>query len=443
MLNGSERVRVTLVERRSAFALGAAYDTGNADHLLNVRLGNMSALPDDPGHLTRWLAEQSSWEASGAFITRGTYGRYLRSLLNEALSTRGGRLSLVHGEVIDVERIAEHWRARLRTGAPIDADVVVLALGNQEPHRPPGIDAAVLASERYVADPWSIDIREVEARAVLLIGTGLTMVDVAVALRKNGPQIIALSRHGLLPRAHASIDAPPAALRFAGSPLSLLRQTRAAARVTDWRQVFDALRNDARRLWSGWGEVERRRFLRHLRPLWDVHRHRLAPTMARQVSHMIAGGELTVVGGKIVDLTLGDEGITATWRPRGRSSERTAVFDLVVNCTGPLGAVRDSRTPLIQRLLARGLAAPDPLGLGFSVEQTCQLISAEGATNVDLYAVGPLTRGTFWEMTAVPDLRLQTRQLADHILGRLGLATDEGAEKGRGRPTTAGQPFSL
>jgi uncharacterized NAD(P)/FAD-binding protein YdhS len=420
LLSSSERLTVTLVERRSAFALGAAYDTGNADHLLNVRLENMSAFPGDPGHLSRWLAEQSSWESSGAFITRGTYGRYLRSLLTEALSTRGDRLTLAHGEVIDLDRVDGRWRASVRGARSIDADVVVLALGNQEPHRPAGIDEAVLASGRYVPDPWAIDFRSIEAQSVLLIGAGLTMVDVAVALRQHGPQMMAVSRHGLLPRAHASAGVTPIRTRFEGSPLAVLRQVRRAVRSTDWREVFDAVREDARRLWAAWSTDERGRFLRHLRPLWEVHRHRLAPTMARRVSHMIAAGELSVVAGKIVDLAHKEGRVRATWRPRGRRSERVDTFDLVVNCTGPLGAVSVSQAPLIQRLLARSHAQADPLGLGFRVQQDSSLVTGDGGAHVDLFAVGPLTRGAFWEMTSVPDLRLQAQLVAEAIKASLG-----------------------
>jgi uncharacterized NAD(P)/FAD-binding protein YdhS len=420
LLSGAGDVRVTLVERRGAFGLGTAYDTGNPDHLLNVRLNNMSAFAEDPGHLSRWLAEQPSWQASSAFITRGTFGRYLQGLLGELQAHAAERLSLVAGEVVDLEQEADGWRADLADGTTIRADAVVLALGNQEPQTPGRLGPGVVESGRYLPDPWAADLAKLsEARSVLLIGTGLTMIDVAVALRASGPQILALSRRGFLPRAHASSEAPAADVVFEGSPSAVLRQVRAAAQDRDWRTVFDALRTQAQRLWADWDDVQRRRFIRHLRPMWDVHRHRLAPTIARHVSHMIASGELTIAAGRIVDVTVVEDGLAVAWRPRGRDAQRVDVFDRVINCTGPAGAVSHSRTPLIRSLLARGYVAPEALGLGFEVEASGALVDAGGRPQQTLFGIGPLCRGAFWEMTAVPDLRGQAKAVADQI--RAGL----------------------
>lgn len=416
LLDAPTGMQVTLIERRAAFGPGRAYDTGNPHHLLNVRLGNMSAYPNDPDHLVRWLSEQPSWEASGAFITRGAYGDYLKSLLDEALSTHGDRLTLIQGDVVDLERAGDEWRLTLWTGETVTADTVVLALGNQEPQTPGNLGEGVRASGRYVTDPWSADLSDrADVQSVLLMGSGLTMVDVAVALRRPGRRLTAISRHGLLPRAHASVHTPAADITFSGPPSAVMAQAREAARRTDWRAVFDALRAQARGLWADWSQAQRRRFIRHLRPLWDVHRHRLAPSMAREISHMLAGGELTVAAGKIADLSLKQGRIRATWRPRGKSTPTSESFDLVVNCTGPIGEVRHSRDPLICRLLERRLVTPDPLGLGFAVDVRGRALGPDGAPHPGLVVVGPLSRGAFWEMTSVPDLRVQARDTAHDI----------------------------
>ncbi len=81
------------MERRSALGPGTAYDPGNADHLLNVRLDSMSAFPDESAHLSEWLARQ----ASGEFITRRTYGAHLRALLDKVVPDNPRRLGLVQG----------------------------------------------------------------------------------------------------------------------------------------------------------------------------------------------------------------------------------------------------------------------------------------------------------------------------------------------------------
>lgn len=419
LLEASAQARVTLIERRGVFGPGTAYDTGNPQHLLNVRLDNMSAFPDRPGHLADWLAEQPSWRAQDGFITRGVYGDYLRSLLEAALRDAPERLTLVGAEARGLDRQGDGWRIDTTEGG-IVVDQAVLALGNLEPASPPGVDEAVRASPLYVENPWRLEAASAEtARNILLIGSGLTMVDAALTLRRPGRRFTALSRHGLFPRAHATVPPPPFEGDFSGGPAQVLRQMRAASEETDWRAAFDRLRLSARDLWRGWSPAERRRFLRHLRPLWDVHRHRLSPGAARDIHSMLAGGELTVLAGKLTEVRAG-EAIEVAWRPRGRRRAIRDRFDLVVNCTGPLGSIGSSAEPMIRDILNKGHGRPDPLGLGLQVDDDGRLLDGAGRPAHGLHAIGPLTRGAFWEMTAVPDLRGQARDLAARILAEQG-----------------------
>jgi len=388
-------VRVALIERRRVFGPGVAYDTGNPEHLLNVRLDRMSAFPDRPDHLADWLAEQPAWRAQDGFITRGVYGDYLKALLDQALDGAPGRLDLIQGEVDAARSVDAGWRLTTDDGREIAADALVLALGNLEPASPPGAPVGARHGRRVAA--------------------GLTMIDVALSLRRPGRRMVALSRHGLLPRAHMLATPAPSDVVFAGGPAAVLRQVRQASRDQDWRGVIDHLRLSARDLWRGWTEAERRRFLRHVRPLWDVHRHRLSPGVAREAASMLASGDLTVLAGKLAETLPGDP-IEVAWRPRGRRRAIRERFDLVVNCTGPLGAIGQSREPLIVDLLAAGHILPDPLGLGVLTDDTGRLGHASGAATPPLYGIGPLTRGAFWEITAVPDLRIQAQDLARRIL---------------------------
>jgi uncharacterized NAD(P)/FAD-binding protein YdhS len=274
----------------------------------------------------------------------------------------------------------------------------------------------VRASPAYVENPWRFDPQTArDARNVLLIGSGLTMVDAAITLRRPGRRLTALSRHGLLPRAHATVPPTPYVGAFSGSPAEILRQIRTATAEADWRAVFDRLRHSARDIWKSWSRVERSRFLRHLRPLWDVHRHRLSPGPARDIHSMLAGGELTILAGKLTELKATDV-IEVSWRPRGKKRAIKERFDLVVNCTGPLGVISKSTEPMIRDILDKGYGRPDPLGLGLQVDDDGGLLNGAGDPAQGLHAIGPLTRGAFWEMTAVPDLRGQARDLAARIL---------------------------
>ncbi len=412
---------VRLIERSDAFGRGAAYATANPDHLLNVRVANMSAYPDDPDHFTRWLAGREGWSAHGGFVTRGVYGDYLQDLLRRALeSAPAGRLLLEQDEAVEVRRAGDGWRVRLALGREIEADAVVLALGVLAPAPPAAAGADLLASPRYIGDPWDPKARlDAAASDVLLIGSGLTMIDAAISLWRPGRRFWAISRRGLVPRPHAPTAGPAVPIRAAGSPRELLAVVRAASEDGRWREAIDALRPHVQGIWLGWSLAERRRFLRHVRPWWDVHRHRLAPSVARRIGLMMRGRELVVRAGELTSLGLTRDAVEATWRPRGGRAVRRLAVSAVVNCSGFLGDLEQARDPLLGRLLASGLIRPDPCRLGAEVDAGSRLIGAGGQAQGGLYAVGPLTRGAFWEITSAPDIRSQAAGAAQSILSAL------------------------
>lgn len=237
--------RATLIERRPHAGRGIAYAAAHRDHLLNVRAGNMSALPDDPDHFLRWLAERHP--AMNGFVPRIVYGDYLSDLLREAARRANGPLRLVEDEAIDIERDGGQSRVRLASGEVIVADSVVLASGNLPPHQPPALAEAGLGKDLYAPDPWAADVADGLGfdDQVLIVGTGLTMVDVALLLDARGfrGRIVALSRRGLLPHAHVDRPpAPPLGERPPLRPSALLRAVRERADAIGWAAAVDALR---------------------------------------------------------------------------------------------------------------------------------------------------------------------------------------------------------
>lgn len=414
--------RATLIERAPVAGTGLAYGAAHPSHVLNVRAANMSAFPDDPGHFVRWLEARGVADAATAFIPRVTYGAYLREMLDAALRDHGDRLELVRGNVTAIapRTPGTPMRLTLDDGRVIAADATVLAVGNLPPHDPPGLDPALLPPGRYWGDPWDPALPQglVPDDAVLVIGTGLTMVDVVLMLEANGftGPIVALSRRGLLPRAHAAATAWE---RIAERPTTrasaLLRFVRARGEAVGWRNAVDELRPFTQSLWGHAGRDERARFLRHLRPWWDVHRHRLAPEVAARLQAMVDRGRLRIVAGKTLDFTPDGRGVAVRWRPRGADAVETLHVQRIVNCTGPLGDLSRTTEPLLRRLVADGALRADAARIGIEVNNQAQTIAADGSVNADLYALGPMTRGAFWEIVAVPDIRTQTWALARRL----------------------------
>ncbi len=420
LLRAPDGPAVILVERGPRFGRGAAYSSANANHLVNVRGANMSALPDAPSHFLEWLGVDQA-EGERVFVTRDRYGAYLQSLLREAAGGAAGRLAFEHDDVTDVARKSGGWSVGLAMGRRLSVDAVVLAIGNLAPPAPEGVAKAVLASDRWVGDPWAwIETTQAPAGDVLLIGSGLTAVDVALSIEERAPnaRILALSRHGLAPRAHAPIHAGAARReRPSGSVREVLRQVRKAARE-DWRAEIDSLRPDVQDLWRSWSLSERKRFLRHARPWWEVSRHRLAPQVAAELDRLSAAGHFEVVGGRLVSLTPAPGGLEAVWKPRGRADLERRTFAMAINCAGPLSDLTLARDTLIGGLIRDGLARPDACRLGLDVDLHSRVLGAEG-TAPGLFAVGPLTRGQVYEMTSVPDIRIQAADVARALLAEL------------------------
>jgi uncharacterized NAD(P)/FAD-binding protein YdhS len=388
---------IALIEKSGRFAAGAAYGTTSAGHLLNVRARNMSALAGEPTHFADWAAGEGF--GPDDYVPRRDYRRYLAGLLESAPG-----VERVTGEAVAVEAGA----VRLASGERVECDSAVLAGGNFPSRRPAAWGRLAVDDPGSAAGAAAVAGAASAGGEILLVGTGLTMIDMAVSLAEAGfgGRITAVSRRGLVPRAH--VAPPPAPLdRVPPDRLAaLLREVRS---LEPWRSAVDGLRPHSIALWRGLSEAEQRRFLRHLRPWWDVHRHRIAPQVAARIAAMRETGRLEVVAGRIARV----EGGAVTIARRG-GGELTRRFAAAINCTGPEGAIGRVGDPLIRSLLASGRARPDRLGLGLEVDGESRVVGS-GASPA-LYAVGPLTKGAFWEIVAVPDIRAQAAGVAAAIL---------------------------
>jgi uncharacterized NAD(P)/FAD-binding protein YdhS len=412
--------RIALIERSAALARGLAYGPAEPCHVLNVPAGGMSAFPDDPGHFVGW-----SGAAPDAFVPRALYGEYLEAALTaaHARAAPGVTLHLVCGEVVSAGARRGAVHLALRAGGAIEARAAVLALGNLASADLPVPDGGLYSTLLYRRSPWDPGALDGVAPdgSVLLVGSGLTMVDAALALRQRGHRgtIHALSRHGLLPQVHEEATGSAQPRIGASGVRGLLRALRTAARrAGDWRAAFDALRPVTQRIWSRLSHEERCRFLRHLRPHWDVHRHRMAPEVGAAIAGLLERGQLRVHAGRVQSFAADGASAAALYRPRGERQTRELRVARVINCTGPAAQLRDARHPLLKSILAQGLARPDALGMGLSTDQHGALLGGAGGL---LFTLGTLRRGELWETTAIPELRSQAVAVAQRLLDDLAL----------------------
>ncbi|MDX6711169.1 MAG: hypothetical protein QOH96_2185 [Blastocatellia bacterium] len=425
----SKSLRVVLIERAATrFARGVAYGTHCFSHLLNVPAGRMSAFIEDKQHFLRWAERHALNVREDDFAPRLIYGAYLADVLNEAeaAAPHGTSLRRLTDDVVSLDVLENEAGAalKLRSGRVLHAERVVLAPGNYPPADPRIANPGFYSSKRYLRDPWAEGALDSIAptEPVLLIGTGLTMVDISLALRERGHNapIHALSRHGLLPQVHRQVPVKASFQFLLKSPITLRRLLRAVRNevrdVTDsgydWRAVLDSLRPIAQDLWRILTYEERKRFLRHVRHYWEAHRHRMAPQVAAQITRMIDSGQLKIHTGRVQDYREEGAMVSVLFRNRLTPTDLTLRVGSVINCTGPDCDVRTINDPLMRQLREQGYIRPDPLGLGLDVAADGALINANGETSGTLYTVGALRKGNLWETTAVPEIRAQCTSLA-------------------------------
>jgi uncharacterized NAD(P)/FAD-binding protein YdhS len=427
-------VEIVIVEPAAEVGRGLAYRPGDQHHLLNVRVGNMSAFAEEPDHLFHWLEDRGALECATpfCFIPRGLYGRYLASLVEGPILD--GRLRHIRDICVDLSECDQGVRLSLQSGPSEDFDLAILATGN--PKR------LCLRSIPSV-QAWTDDtLRAIDNdKPVLLVGSGLTMVDQVLSLARRGhrEKITALSHHGLLPTAHRAVNVfsvADADVPF-GAELSVI--TKWVRRLvldlnqdgSDWRLVIDALRPHTQKLWRNMTLAQRSRFLRHLRAYWDVLRHRMAPEVEEEINALREAGRLEIVAGRIESATANAGDIMVAIRKRGADSIFKSTFGRVIDCRGASTDFGQSHDELIGALLARGTACLDPLGIGLLVSDDYSLVNCSSRKTTRIRVVGPLARATFWECTAIPDIRAQCAHLAELIASYCFVEAQSAARPGR------------
>jgi uncharacterized NAD(P)/FAD-binding protein YdhS len=432
--------RIVLIERSAQVARGAAYAQRGYPYLLNVPAGRMSANASLPLDFLNFAQARIPDATAEDFLPRELYGQYLEATLLEAEVSAATHVEFqrVRADVCGIEPIEPAgYRVELADGRQLEADDVVLALGNPSPADLP---SATELGSHYTGNPWAGQLSFTPGETVLLVGTGLTMADVALAAAADTNDQItihAMSRHGLIPPSQTQFSqnackADSASILRAASfsALTLLRSVRELADDTerrggDWRETITFIRNIAPQLWQRLPAREKRRLLRHIRPYWDIHRHRLPSQTLARMHYLRRHEKLNIHAGRLMQFELvpteaAGSKVRVTWRARGTDEVRTMLVDRVINCTGPDYNIHRSRDPLMRSLVSQGLAVADPLNLGLRTGAYGALINAQGQAAPNLFYVGPMLRADHWETTAAQELRGYAERLAGYLSAPVG-----------------------
>lgn len=434
-------IHIDIIEPRPILGLGLAYSTDCDQHLLNVPAAGMSALADEPDHFYNYAARHLADITPETFVPRKFFGRYVNELIEQSINHQQvskddksqkstGKVAHIKAQVLDIEPTDKGYTLYLDDGTKIQTNLVVLALGNLSGNKPKWLGDFSQDSDCYIHNPWDKQaIANIKAADdIMIVGTGLTAVDKVLELleHRHKGQVIAVSRHGLIPRAHLlKPDLRPHQFTIAelGAAQCKATQTlhfvRQKSKATDWRPVVDGLRSITQEWWHNLELKQKTMFARYLQTYWDVHRHRMAPSIASKIQSMQERGQLKVVAGRLAKVSAINGSAQIDIHERGTNKLHHYKVQKIINCTGPQASPTSVDSALLTNLYRRKLVSLHPTRLGISCTERGQVISPDGKINESLFAIGPMLKATLLESVAVPEIKHQTKDVAQAICQRL------------------------
>jgi uncharacterized NAD(P)/FAD-binding protein YdhS len=426
---------VSIVEPRAVLGAGLAYSAPDPTHRVNVSARRLLVLPGEPGVFDAWLRGSGILDEDPAallpdgraFPQRAVFGRYIDGVLRaKAAEPDVAPFAHLQARAVRITLNQDDYEIVLDNDEAIAADLVVLAVSHPPPAVPRPVQE-VAGDKKFIADPWGKDALAGIGKTdrVLIIGTALSTADAVATLDAAGHEgeIVAVSRRGLVSRLRPRV--PDVYFGdFATAPsttaLSLVRHARktiaAAERAGScWEAVIERIREQGAEIWAALPEPERRRFLRHVRPYWDVHRYQLAPPLAAVCAAKAASGQFHTRAARIISATADADGFLVVLRARGDTADTPERFDAIINCTGPDHTAVTVTNPALASLAAAGLLRPDGFGLGIETDMAARAIDARGRPVPTLFVSGPLARAAFGELMGLPQVSMHAALVAEQV----------------------------
>ncbi|MEO3714096.1 FAD/NAD(P)-binding protein [Roseateles flavus] len=462
------RVRVRIFEPRPRLGPGLAYQGDCAAVLLNRGAQTMSASAHEAGAFAYWLRWKAMnaedlrpWVASdlgSAYVPRPVFGMFLEDFAVEVRKSalkKGLEVQVVHEEVVAIEKGAR-FHVQSSEGS-ITADHVLLAMGSAGSFDAYGLSSA----QGYIHNPYPLQPKLpalLKSSNVCIIGTGLTAVDVAVALKKAGYEgrIDMRSRSGRLPcvrglqvRQHTLQEATRCAVMTLAakgpgkaSLRELLRLLRAELRsegacwkhlfarhpdaqsrlrsqltaenqVVPWQLVLASTNEVIEQAWHSLSPVAQHLVLQRFHGDWMCRRAPMPWVNAKLLLDMMDSRQLRILKGGASFTVVPAQGLIACDH---LDSETRDHYQTVINATGATRQISsDQDSALLRGLLRDGHAQADWRG-GLQVDfATSSLVNAQGVPDPRLRVIGHLTCGTYFFVPSLEMIAKRAQCIAEQI----------------------------
>jgi len=438
LMKSTAALKIIIINEGYPFGKGVAYSAHTEKYLLNVRAINMSAFTDVPMHFVEWLQGQKKYKhiarniLVNVYVPRKIYGQYLASIWQQALENKPAHveIELVHQKATDIQQHNSTYHILLNNDDILHTDMVILATGNTAPRELDIPNKSFLQSKKYFQNPWTKEcVSNVkQEESILIVGNGLTMIDTLQGIKENGfnGTVYSLSPNGVALQPHKYnllvydkvIEELPQDFTLYNMFTLVHAHAKALTAVgIGPHLIIDALRPYIQQIWQAFTLEEKRKFLKRLSHAWTVLRHRIPLHIHEQVQDMRLQKQLVTFSGRIKNITEDAGKVQVTFLNKKTKNLEVIEADRVMNCTGTEANVCRSANELLRNLAAQGTIVPDALQLGVEADPVSgAVININGVKNETMFTIGGNLKGILWESTAVPDLRMQTRRLALHIM---------------------------
>lgn len=431
LLKKNNKISITVINDNCIPPLGIAYSTSRKEHLLNVPAGKMSVFPDQPMHFSEWLKDNSLFQSNNefSFVPRLLYGKYLKDAFSPFLTDN--RLTLKNGKAISMEKRQHGYSVKLENGDIVEADFIILAMGNYFPAAPKLKNNDLFKHRHYFNNPWDDSyLNDLDTNdPMLLIGTGLTMIDCMLSLYSQGHKgkIIAVSPRGYIPMPHVLTDLhypdfyPEIKNKTLLETFKVVRKhlSLAEKKQIPWQSVIDRIRPHAKDIWQNFSLEDKQRFVSHVRHIWGLARHRLPVEVHKKMLALMHSGQLEILGGRLENIIIKDDNFLATMNLRKQTKQKNILVSRIINCTGPQLNYKELNDPLIVSLFEQNIISSNKLKMGIRALPDGSVIDNQAKVVPGVFAVGSMLRGDLWETTAVPELRVHAEIVASRIIGSI------------------------